>query len=47
MVGTAVAGSVMRRLREFLNVFRLYRRAHPTIYAARIAWSVTVQRTPF
>lgn len=37
----------MSRLREFLSVFRLYRRAHTPLYAARIAWSVAVNKTPF
>lgn len=41
------AGAVMSRLHEFLSVFRLYARSHSPLYAARIAWSVTVQRTPF
>lgn len=37
----------MSRLRDFVAVFRLYRRAHKPLYAARIAWSVAVNKTPF
>ena len=35
-------------LRDFLSVYRLYRRCqHPRLYCARIAWDMTVHRTPF
>lgn len=37
----------MRTAREFLNVYRLYRRVHSPIYAARIAFGVAVRRLPF
>lgn len=37
----------MSRIREFLSVYRSYRKAHPPIYAARIAWGVAFQSLPF
>ncbi len=34
--------------REFINVYRQYRRAgHPRSYAARIAYGIAVQGLPF
>lgn len=37
----------MRRLVEFVRVFRLYRRAHSTTYAARIARDIAFRGLPF
>lgn len=37
----------MNTAREFINVFRLYRRFQPTTYAARAAWRIAVLRMPF
>ena len=37
----------MNELREFVSVFRLYRRHHSITYAARTAWNVAVRGLPF
>ena len=37
----------LRRLREFIAVFRQYRRAHSAIYAARIAYGCAFRNLPF
>ena len=38
----------MQKLRDFLSVYRFYRRCqHPRLYCARIAWDMTVHKTPF
>lgn len=34
-------------LREFVTVYRLYRRFHPPGYALRMAWDIGVRRLPF
>lgn len=34
-------------LKEFFEVFRLYRRAHSTGYALRTAWRIAVHGVPF
>jgi hypothetical protein len=34
-------------LREFIAVYRLYRRAHPASYALKSAWRIAVQGVPF
>lgn len=35
------------QLREFIAVYRQYRRAHSALYAARIAYGVAVKGLPF
>ncbi|MET3371980.1 hypothetical protein ABIC89_001021 [Variovorax boronicumulans] len=37
----------MTTARDFINVFRLYRRFQPTTYAFKAAWRIAVQRLPF
>lgn len=37
----------MSRLREFLQVYRLYRQAHSVSYAARIAYGIAFRGLPF
>lgn len=37
----------MRRLAEFLQVYRLYAKHHSPIYAARIAYGITFKSLPF
>jgi hypothetical protein len=37
----------MNTLREFLSVFKLYRRHHSVIYSARIAYGIAVRGLPF
>ncbi len=32
---------------EFINVYRQYRKAHPPLYALRMAWGIAVLRLPF
>jgi hypothetical protein len=34
-------------LREFISVYRLYRKAHPAGYALKTAWRIAVQGAPF
>ena len=35
------------KLREFMDVYRLYRAYHGRIYSARIAWGCAFQGKPF
>ncbi len=37
----------MNKLRDFFNLYRLYRRVHSPAYAARIAFGVAVRGLPF
>lgn len=37
----------MRRLLEFVSVYRMYRRTHPPRYAARIAYGIAFNGVPF
>lgn len=37
----------MTAIREFVDVYRLYRRAHGPRYSAFIAWQIAVKKTPF
>ena len=37
----------MKALRDFLSVFRLYRRQHSISYAARIAYGCAFRKLPF
>jgi hypothetical protein len=37
----------MMKLKEFLNIYRLYRQIHSPAYAARIAWGVVFIGLPF
>ena len=37
----------MRRLTEFMQVYRLYSRHHSPIYAARIAYGIAFKSLPF
>lgn len=37
----------MNTAREFINVFRLYRRHHPARYALATAWRIAVRGVPF
>ena len=37
----------MAALREFIQVYRLYRRHHPATYAARIAFGCAFRGLPF
>lgn len=34
-------------IREFIKVFCLYRRHHPTAYALKRAWHIAIQGAPF
>jgi len=34
-------------LREFINVYRLYRHSHPRTYALKSAYRIAVQGLPF
>jgi hypothetical protein len=34
-------------IREFFEVYRLYRRHHPRMYAASIAYGMAFRRLPF
>lgn len=34
-------------IREFISLYRLYRRHHSTGYALQTAWRIAVQRIPF
>lgn len=34
-------------IREFILVFRLYRRHHPIRYALKRAWHIAIQGAPF
>ena len=34
-------------LREFIAVYRLYRKVHPAGYALKTAWRIAVQGVPF
>ena len=37
----------MSRIADFLQIYKLYRRAHSPLYAARIAFGCAFRRTPF
>lgn len=37
----------MDKLRDFLSVYRVYRRAHSRTYAARLAYGIAFQGLPF
>jgi hypothetical protein len=37
----------MNKLRNFLQIYRLYRSAHSPIYAARIAYGCAFRQIPF
>lgn len=37
----------MKRAAEFVNVWRQYRKAHGSIYAARIAYGIAYRGLPF
>lgn len=37
----------MKRIREFVAIWRQYRRFHSDAYALRTAWRITVQGIPF
>jgi hypothetical protein len=37
----------MSKLREFTQIYRLYRAAHSPLYAARIAFGCTYRNLPF
>jgi hypothetical protein len=37
----------MSHLLELLAVYRLYRRHHPRAYAAKRAWNIVIQGSPF
>jgi hypothetical protein len=37
----------MNNLRSFLQIYKLYRRAHSPLYAARIAFGCTYRGLPF
>lgn len=37
----------MKTLSEFISIYRLYRRHHTVIYAARIAYGCAVRGLPF
>ena len=39
--------SEMKRITEFLQVFRLYARHHKPTYAARSAWGIAFKGLPF
>lgn len=34
-------------IREFLTVYRMYRRHHPKLYAFSTAWRIAVRGLPF
>ena len=37
----------MKKLSDFVAIFRLYAKHHSPIYAARMAWGITVKQLPF
>jgi hypothetical protein len=37
----------MSRIADFLQIYKLYRRAHSPLYAARIAYGCTFRSLPF
>lgn len=37
----------MSRIREFIDVYRLYRRVHSRRYALQRAWHIAIQGSPF
>lgn len=37
----------MKTLSDFFSTYRLYRRAHPRIYALKSAWRIAVTGLPF
>lgn len=37
----------MNNIREFFQVYRLYRRMHGRVYAAQTAWRIAFQHIPF
>jgi hypothetical protein len=37
----------MKRLADFLAVFRLYAKHHSPVYAARMAWGIAIKQLPF
>jgi hypothetical protein len=39
--------SALRRVIDFVEVYRLYRRHHPRPYALRRAWGIAFQSLPF
>lgn len=39
--------TVLRKCADFIAVYRLYRRAHPRAYAARIAYGIAFKELPF
>ena len=39
--------TAMKRVADFLSVYRLYRHHHPARYAARVAWGIAFKGLPF
>lgn len=37
----------MKKLADFLSVFRLYAKHHSPVYAARMAWGIAFRSLPF
>ena len=37
----------MKRVADFLSVYRLYRHHHPARYAAHVAWGIAFKGLPF
>lgn len=37
----------MRRIKDLIDVYRLYARHHSPIYAFRMAWGIAIKGLPF